>query len=113
SAVRMAVTPLAGPPDIGPHLSPPPTQPEINPPSLHAALPISACRNDLEHPRIEATARDIVHDVRARGDGRLRGRAHRERCRGRRSEEHTSELQSREKIVCRPMLEKKKNKPLP
>src|SRR5690606_42065442 len=28
-----------------------------------------------------------------------------------RSEEHTSELQSREKLVCRPLLEKKKNLP--
>src|SRR5690606_40644903 len=28
-----------------------------------------------------------------------------------RSEEHTSELQSREKLVCRLLLEKKKNKP--
>src|SRR6266511_5243786 len=30
--------------------------------------------------------------------------------RGRRSEEHTSELQSREKLVCRLLLEKKKKK---
>src|SRR5690606_40837245 len=30
--------------------------------------------------------------------------------RGTRSEEHTSELQSREKLVCRLLLEKKKNK---
>src|SRR5436309_11006443 len=30
---------------------------------------------------------------------------------GRRSEEHTSELQSRENLVCRLLLEKKKGKP--
>src|SRR6266496_4530865 len=32
---------------------------------------------------------------------------------GRRSEEHTSELQSRRDLVCRLLLEKKKKKPLP
>src|SRR5437660_6831531 len=32
------------------------------------------------------------------------------RCRGRRSEEHTSELQSRGHLVCRLLLEKKKKK---
>src|SRR3712207_8493455 len=31
----------------------------------------------------------------------------------RRSEEHTSELQSRQYLVCRLLLEKKKNRPLP
>src|SRR5690606_41710200 len=30
-----------------------------------------------------------------------------------RSEEHTSELQSRENLVCRPLLEKKKRRPTP
>src|SRR5690606_41270279 len=38
-----------------------------------------------------------------RDDAALSGRAAR-----RRSEEHTSELQSRENLVCRPLLEKKK-----
>src|SRR3712207_7444094 len=38
-------------------------------------------------------------------------RARRNRCRRRaRSEEHTSELQSRQYLVCRLLLEKKKNK---
>src|SRR3712207_7871335 len=32
---------------------------------------------------------------------------------GRRSEEHTSELQSRQYLVCRLLLEKKKNLPIP
>src|SRR5205809_6023486 len=34
----------------------------------------------------------------------------RSRCKGRRSEEHTSELQSRLHLVCRLLLEKKKKK---
>src|SRR5690606_40272021 len=43
--------------------------------------------------------------------GRPRRTAHRRRPRTRaRSEEHTSELQSRENLVCRLLLEKKKNK---
>src|SRR4051812_49650398 len=46
----------------------------------------------------------------ARGDGEGPGRSDRE-CRvvGTRSEEHTSELQSHVNIVCRLLLEKKKN----
>src|SRR6266498_4271259 len=40
-----------------------------------------------------------------RGPGRPRGAP---RCRGGRSEEHTSELQSRPHLVCRLLLEKKK-----
>src|SRR3712207_7469900 len=36
------------------------------------------------------------------------GHAHRHRRHGRRSEEHTSELQSRQYLVCRLLLEKKK-----
>src|SRR2546429_1853740 len=42
------------------------------------------------------------------GDGR-RARGGRPRVRGARSEEHTSELQSRLHLVCRLLLEKKKN----
>src|SRR5690606_41643536 len=38
-------------------------------------------------------------------------RPHWQARRGARSEEHTSELQSRENLVCRLLLEKKKNKP--
>src|SRR5207302_10356579 len=45
----------------------------------------------------------------AAGDGTLRaGRGLRARARRTRSEEHTSELQSRENLVCRLLLEKKK-----
>src|SRR5690606_39788909 len=56
--------------------------------SLHDALPISAVEG------LPSSGRQ--HDVHV-----LDGRA-------RRSEEHTSELQSRENLVCRLLLEKKK-----
>src|SRR5690606_41369102 len=88
--------------------------------SLHDALPILARRD------IRAKHRDWV---RVEGDNAGRKRAlprffaepadqrlvapvhaieHTDGQRGVRSEEQTSELQSREKIVCRPLLEKKK-----
>src|SRR2546421_1345882 len=46
-------------------------------------------------------------DLRARRAHRFR-RAHARRAAGARSEEHTSELQSRSDLVCRLLLEKKK-----
>src|SRR5947208_11273402 len=60
--------------------------------SLHDALPISpsaADRRETGCPRAGAAARS--------------------RCPGGRSEEHTSELQSPDHLVCRLLLEKKKN----
>src|SRR5208283_6161732 len=56
--------------------------------SLHDALPISG----------------QLHPPGPRRPARLR------RCAGPRSEEHTSELQSHHDLVCRLLLEKKKNK---
>src|SRR5260221_9806981 len=47
---------------------------------------------------------------RIRGGGRSRGRSGYGRLRVFRSEEHTSELQSHSDLVCRLLLEKKKNK---
>src|SRR5207253_9256117 len=47
---------------------------------------------------------------RARGDARGPGARENARARGVRSEEHTSELQSRGHLVCRLLLEKKKKK---
>src|SRR5437879_10448874 len=84
-----------------------PSTPEIYTLSLHDALPIY----DL----------DVVHRAggahRRRGLLRRRQRAGDERARGeaepqvqRRSEEHTSELQSPMYLVCRLLLEKKKRK---
>src|SRR3712207_9413353 len=71
--------------------------------SLHDALPI--CPAVLHHRRRPAPA-----DAGRAPQGRRLGRLHRqgrERAR-RRSEEHTSELQSRQYLVCRLLLEKKK-----
>src|SRR5262249_62354437 len=52
---------------------------------------------------------------RGRGSGGVGGRGRLPRPRGaaslRRSEEHTSELQSLTNLLCRPLLEKKKNQP--
>src|SRR3989442_2012528 len=64
--------------------------------SLHDALPISPARRIVRH----GVAR-VDHD-RDVGDGQP-GIRRRER-----SEEHTSELQSRPHLVCRLLLEKKK-----
>src|SRR5438445_2607372 len=58
--------------------------------SLHDALPISTCRRSILSTRTHVWMR-------------LGWRA------SRRSEEHTSELQSRQYLVCRLLLEKKKN----
>src|SRR5438445_6335641 len=85
---------------------PPPT-PETYTLSLHDALPISAVQHQ-QRPRLYGR-REVARDRFRPG----RGRAPRQvsRCRGhRRSEEHTSELQSRQYLVCRLLLEKKKNR---
>src|SRR5207244_11601929 len=66
--------------------------------SLHDALPISSTRRDHR-----ARALDRAHPRRLRS----RGRAGRGCARSRRSEEHTSELQSPDHLVCRLLLEKK------
>src|SRR3712207_7168805 len=53
-------------------------------------------------------------DARNPGGGRVRRRGDRRADRGaRRSEEHTSELQSRQYLVCRLLLEKKKQHYVP
>src|SRR3712207_7198291 len=77
--------------------------------SLHDALPIYRSRNPLDARRRRRG--------RARGRGRPCDRDHggvalarlsRRNSPCRRSEEHTSELQSRQYLVCRLLLEKKK-----
>src|SRR2546422_10612514 len=65
--------------------------------SLHDALPISSC----SRIRLQRTTRTSRTPAR---------RAILQRGRRRRSEEHTSELQSRLHLVCRLLLEKKKKK---
>src|SRR3712207_7776921 len=77
--------------------------------SLHDALPISACGSSRctqgrRRPRRRGRARTRSAPRRLPSPrGRRRGRRAR-------SEEHTSELQSRQYIVCRLLLEKKKKK---
>src|SRR5207249_12079692 len=96
----------------------PPTAPtEIYTLSLHDALPILRRGRRAGGGRPALDARHPRHRVRARwrpererrvpqppqpGRGRRAGGV------GRRSEEHTSELQSRFDLVCRLLLEKKK-----
>src|SRR5947209_10561313 len=69
--------------------------------SLHDALPISG-RHPVRGAR-EASAAKILRVRRARALPDRRGSSG-----GLRSEEHTSELQSRQYLVCRLLLEKKK-----
>src|SRR5690606_42062535 len=69
-------------------------------------------RGDRAPPRAHADGgRSIAPHLRLRQLGRGGGRpGHRHRPAPGRSEEHTSELQSRENLVCRLLLEKKKKK---
>src|SRR3712207_9454869 len=85
--------------------------------SLHDALPIF--RRDLEHlsePTRREQHRLRVEDVDLAGcdlvrdDAGARAVDHDQVEDEERSEEHTSELQSRQYLVCRLLLEKKKNK---
>src|SRR3712207_6985168 len=83
---------------------------EIYPLSLHDALPIGLADGLVEH----GLAADALDDHRRRDLALAEARdpeVARDRARGRlhpRSEEHTSELQSRQYLVCRLLLEKKK-----
>src|SRR5690606_42034054 len=92
---------------------------ETSPLSLHDALPISAKNRKFSAARrawprawvigspeskLSSSASRASWDS-TRSATRCRTR---ERSRGSRSEEHTSELQSRENLVCRLLLEKKK-----
>src|SRR3989442_8559551 len=65
--------------------------------SLHDALPICSLRDSVAHTPCP----------RGRGRGTRNG-LHARSARSGRSEEHTSELQSRPHLVCRLLLEKKK-----
>src|SRR3712207_6880497 len=77
--------------------------------SLHDALPIYVA--DAERAGEPRQRRrglvGLPPPLRADGAG-LHVGAHGESCAGARSEEHTSELQSRQYLVCRLLLEKKK-----
>src|SRR5688572_32202164 len=76
--------------------------------SLHDALPILPARQRARGQRGAARRRR----QRRQHGGRGRSRRHRRpgpARQGLRSEEHTSELQSQSNLVCRLLLEKKKN----
>src|SRR5690349_24068023 len=62
-----------------------------------------------EDQRREGIAR-IAVGLQLQVDEQVHGETDRTRARARRSEEHTSELQSRRDLVCRLLLEKKKKK---
>src|SRR5436309_9979795 len=83
---------------------------ELYPLSLHDALPISAATTAGSSSRRGRSPRPTVW--RALNSNRQKSwnaPASQDFCRFR-SEEHTSELQSRENLVCRLLLEKKKKK---
>src|SRR5687768_18145167 len=94
--------------------TPPPA--EIYTLSLHDALPISTRARWSTRARPFSSPRSTTSAASHLGTGSRRGRTGRsvrgcERCRRfGRSEEHTSELQSRLHLVCRLLLEKKKIK---
>src|SRR5258707_9578055 len=72
--------------------------------TLFRSHSLSACRRPAEHPAISPAAARSSRRARA-----ISPRARRdERAAAGRSEEHTSELQSRQYLVCRLLLEKKK-----
>src|SRR5256885_10590473 len=55
----------------------------------------------------------VLSEVAGKDTGQLYGGSHRGQLRVRRSEEHTSELQSPCNLVCRLLLEKKTNRDVP
>src|SRR5690606_40968048 len=100
-----------------------PAHTEPLPLSLHDALPIWAKPwNCLRRSRASESSSSSTTSAgdwlgctssRRRRGGKGRSRPSRRRCTSfpsSRSEEHTSELQSRENLVCRLLLEKKKQK---
>src|SRR5690606_40562961 len=105
-------TAVPTPADQDSFLASPAPPPALYTLSLHDALPICARpAGRARRGRCRRAAGGRRGGGRARGRG---GRARPRRCRAGvrghrlRSEEHTSELQSREKLVCRLLLEKKK-----
>src|SRR3712207_7781922 len=77
--------------------------------SLHDALPISRLDGALARdPEVLAEVPFVLGEVVVAVDGLEPRRLVRAHVAGQRSEEHTSELQSRQYLVCRLLLEKKK-----
>src|SRR5207253_9671911 len=90
--------------------APPPT--EIYTLSLHDALPICAqcARGASVQPRTGCPGEVRAPEPGGRAGEHLRAGSRSPLLTARRSEEHTSELQSRGHLVCRLLLEKKKRK---
>src|SRR5690606_41245063 len=86
-----------------------PATTEIYTLSLHDALPISRRRSLILALRAGTLPESQLNAL-VRGRAEERSLAAAIQFRGSRSEEHTSELQSRENLVCRLLLEKKKKK---
>src|SRR5690606_41932150 len=89
------------------------TPTEISTLSLHDALPISGCygSTDLQTPNFDRLAAEGCRFTQWYGAAPVCSASRAGLLTGRfpwRSEEHTSELQSRENLVCRLLLEKKK-----
>src|SRR5690606_41693697 len=83
--------------------------------SLHAALPIFGHRVRERHADLDRVG-DLGDRAQVVEESAGRREAPGHECderRAVRSEEHTSELQSRENLVCRLLLEKKKARPVP
>src|SRR5690606_41078956 len=84
--------------------------------SLHDALPISADLGQARQPFFQVVEETVlgmpglqVEETEHQCPGKSKQRGAERRAHAR-SEEHTSELQSRENLVCRLLLEKKKKK---
>src|SRR5690606_41863936 len=90
-----------------------PATTEIYTLSLHDALPIYRQESDVVVPHLDRALENGVagRDGDAVGRHDVRDGFHGHPPFRRRSEEHTSELQSRENLVCRLLLEKKKKEP--
>src|SRR5436309_12604941 len=87
-----------------------PATTEIYTLSLHDALPISRARGRADVESTGGTPVERPQGLPARPGGTRRPHRADALAGARRSEEHTSELQSRENLVCRLLLEKKKKK---
>src|SRR3712207_9475981 len=94
-----------------------PATTEIYTLSLHDALPIFATAEDPAKLTAAFARLDVIESAGTAGENAVRGRTHSGMAvdvrvvePALRSEEHTSELQSRQYLVCRLLLEKKKNK---
>src|SRR5690606_40878480 len=75
---------------------------------VHAQDPTQACKGPDAHYTIGMSQANLAEPYRVRMDEDIRKAAEKVPQFEVRSEEHTSELQSRENLVCRLLLEKKK-----